>query len=203
VSATGPLVETSADEAIRKPKRGSYKMKFTRMIVLLGGLAVFVAPGRAQLNGNTVSIALSASNSESVSLSCDTASLNFSAAVLSNTFHCTTTWNVSSTRNGQTVAVAAHFTSGTALTGPGTGIPTSAIIGTGISGTPGSCNQTVLFPDGGHLLPNSCSLLYSTSITPTTTTGTNTSPFTLAIPTLGTFPAGNFSGTLQIDVVVL
>ena len=176
---------------------------FTRMVVLLAvALAVCVLPGRAQLASNIVSIALSASNSESVTLSCDTASLSFSPTVTSNTFHCTTAWNLSPTRTN--LAVAAFFATGTALTGPGAGIPASAVLGTGAGGTTGNCAQSVPFPDGGHMLQNSCGLLVNpTTITTANDIGTITSPFTLAIPTLTSFAAGTFNGTLQIEVMVL
>jgi hypothetical protein len=174
-----------------------------RMAVVAMGLAFASSLASAQLNSNTQTIALSATLSESLTVSLSASSVNFNLTAGSATnagstgVTATTTWVLKPSRTA--LAVYAYFASATAaLTdGGGNNIPSSAFF----IGDNGGASTAVTQTFAGFGVAGSALRLANVTITNANRAGNRTDAmlYNINLSTLPQLPAGTYTGTLNIQ----
>ena len=184
---------------------------FVRVAVVAVAMMIAVSTASAQLNSTAQPIALNATLSESLTVSLNTATVNFTlsagsaANAGSNSVIATTKWVLKPGRTA--VGVYAYFASNTAaLTGTASGstIPSSAFsiadtgAGSGGAGTSGALTNSVAFggTTAGLKLAN---VAISGTNMNASRTDTMTFNIDLSGGTLPQLPADTYTGTLNIQ----
>lgn len=188
-------------------------MTAATIAVLFAPLGASAQQFSTQLNSGGKTVTLNLSIPESITLTLNVTSLNFTysassggSATTPTTIVATTSWSLVA-GNHTTVSTWAWFSSpSAALTGPAsTNIPASEVFASIDGSSPSPCNATpAAFPSGvqsGGVCPG---LTANTSVlwTSATATGTSTDNVILSMANLGALPAGSFVGTLNFEAFV-
>jgi hypothetical protein len=171
-------------------------MRIGRALVVAAFLLMMSHVASAQaVNSNVAHVNLSFSQTETITVSTDVNAISFNAAgAASAPINVTTTYNLSSSRTK--LAVAAFFSSGSALSGSAGSIPTSQIMATTPTGS-GTCDGSLGNPDGSNVT-NACPWVFSTSsLSPTQ--GSRTDAVTLSIQNVTTVAPGSYSGIINFS----
>ena len=192
---------------IRGAKRSSRLVLPIMLIAfcLLGSRAAL-----AQITSSATGIALSASLSESLTLSATPSSVTFTlvkggTANGSSAVAITTTWVLLPSRAN--LVLYSYFASSTAALTDGNAtpnnIPTSAVLGTMTSGTP---TTATAYTQSNAVGPSNAGLLlFTVPLTSSNREGTRTDNLTLQISlaSLPQLPAGTYTGTLTLQAQAL
>jgi hypothetical protein len=170
------------------------------LALVLGGGLIPVAKASTPLASNVATINLTATVSPSLSVSVDTASLNFTSAAYSSPVHITVSWNLPAATYS-TLDLAVFFNTATALSSPSTGatIPDAQFYCIDGLGTNPMTAAQVL---GGGTIPltYTCPGDYSANITSANLTGNATLTYQFGIPALLAYSAANdYTGQIQIE----
>jgi hypothetical protein len=173
------------------------------LALVLGGGLIPLAEASTPLASNVATINLTATVSPSLTVSVDTASLNFTSAAYSSPVHISVAWNLPAGAY-QNLDLAVFFNTSTALSSPSTGatIPVSQFYCIdGIGTNPFTASQVL----GGGTIPllYTCPGDYSVNITSANLTGNATLPYQFGIPSLLAYSAANdYTGQIQIEAWV-
>lgn len=172
-------------------------------VALILTLALCLMPQLASaqnINSTVASVAVSATVGESLTVTCDLASVTLSTTPTTS-FHCTTTWALDPTVH-KNLNTAIFFNSGTALTGTKTGsqVATSAVQCSinGTQGSPSTFTATQVL--NGQTIANTCAGDISLNITSANANGGFTEAVGAWIPGLGGYPVDSYSGVINAEV---
>jgi hypothetical protein len=163
--------------------------------------------GLSQLNSSAATVALSATLTESLTVSVTPATVNFAlisagSANGSSTVAMTTTWTLAASRSN--VVLVGYFSSATAaLTNGSSNIPSSAVYGTVPSGTP---TTATAFTQSGVVGTSGAGLTMFTqalSIANYTSTRTDNLSLLINLAALPQLPASTYTGTLNLQAQAL
>jgi hypothetical protein len=178
-------------------------VKSLRLAVFAAVLAalLFAIPAHAQvLQGNTASVAMSFTQTESLIVSTDVSSVTFNAAgVASSPINVTTTWNATAARTQ--LEVYAYVPSSNAFTGAhGNTIPAADLQQTSPDSSLHTCNGQLTILNGSTL-NNACGWIFDGSLP--SAAGTQTGQVNLTILNFASIAPDSFSGTYLISAQIL
>lgn len=180
--------------------------RFVQLFTIALSLLVLASPypvAAAQINSNAATVTLNVSIPESLSLSCTPSSISFtgtggSSIQASAPISCTTTWNLANTRTS--LNVYQYFSTNNPI---GNANVMANFFWASVDGGTltafGSTQQTNA-GFSGYFGPN---LLSISSVGANQPSGNHTDTTTLTLTGANTLPPGTYSGTLNIQAVVI
>lgn len=171
------------------------------LALTLGGSFIPLAEASTTLSSNLATISLTATVPAQLTVSVDTAALNFTSGAYSNPVHITVGWNLPAGAY-QNLDLAVFFNSDIALSSASTGaqIPVSQFYcQDGIGQNPMNAAQVL----NGMPLTWTCPGDYSVAFNSSNLTGSTTLPYTFAIPSLMAYSAASdYVGTINVQAFV-